>query len=464
MKILVHSNNGDGIALAERFKAEGNTVKVYIEESSCRKMGDGLVDHVDSVNQGLAMKPDFILFDMSGAGELADRLRKSGEKVIGASALADKMETDRKFGLDLAKKHGIKVPNGQDFTKIEDAESFIKTNPKAYAIKMSGGECGCASSYVSKDAKDMFEYIEWQKERKLIKPGMEFVLQEVVKGVEISTEVWFSEGKPLLPYNSTFEIKKFMPGDLGPNTGCETSAVFPYLSATPKMVQKTISKIFPFLLQNRWSGPIDVNCIVSEKDSEPYFLEWTPRLGYSAIYALVATFDGDLSRFFYDVSRGTNTRVPIKHTWGMSLKVSVPPYPVERPDQPDVEHALYKDTEGLRVKSEQGPHIWPIDAKKGKSGGLECAGVNGIIMECTGVGETMEKAWNGAKKLFEAVEVPNKQGRVLDGMDSAHKRAKKLRGMGYYEIPNPDGQISGRVEAKAGNPPLLLSRPKALPV
>lgn len=440
LKILVHSANGDGIALANRFKKEGAQVWVYIEEKGCRRIGDGLVDKVDSVTRGMAEKPDFVLFDMSGSGELADRLRKAGTKVIGSSAMADKMETDRKFGLDLMKNNGIKIPVTAEFKTIEDALFHVKQNPKAYAIKMSGGDSGCASSYVAKDAADMLDYISYQKEQKLIKPGMEFVLQEVVKGVEISTEVWFSQGTPLLPYNGTFEIKKFMPGDLGPNTGCETSVVFPYLSSSPKIIEKTIKKIFPFMAKEKYTGPLDINCIVSEKDWEPYGLEWTPRLGYSAIYALSALMDSNLSEFFYGVAYGKTQRVPAKHSWATSLKVSVPPYPLDGA-LPEAERQLYDQIEGLRIKSPPTPHFWPVDAQKDSKGRLVVAGVNGIVGECTGSGETLEKAWEGSKKVFEDIEIPNKMGRILDGIESATKRATKLRAM-KYDIPKISKEVS----------------------
>src|SRR5437660_2777935 len=254
MKILIHSNNGDFLGIAERMQQEGHRVSVFIKEPSCRAMGDGLVKKVGSLFEGVSDKPDAIIFDMSGEGETADRLRKAGLNVLGSSAFADKMELDRKFGIDLMRKNGIKIPVTQEFKNIDEAITFVKSKPQAYAIKMSGGESVCATSYVSKDEKDLLDYIGWQKERKLIKPGMEFILQEVIHGVEISTEVWFSHGKPLLPYNSTFENKKFLPGDLGPATGCETSAVFSYLSSSPKIIEKTMRKIFPLALQMKYTG------------------------------------------------------------------------------------------------------------------------------------------------------------------------------------------------------------------
>lgn len=436
MNILVHSASTDSMGLCLRLKEEGHKVTVFIKDKSFKRCGDGLIDKVDTFEQGLSKNPTFVLFDLSGDGKLADVTRKRGFKVIGGSEMADKLEEDRQFGLDVAKKYGIKVPKGSEFKSVSEAINFVKKSPKGYAVKISGGDAGCASSYVSKDASDMVDYLQYQKEQGKIKDGMDFILQEKVDGVEISTEVWFSDGVPLLPYNSTFENKKFMPGDLGPATGCETSLVFPYLSSSPKIIEKTLGRMFSLFQSLKWTGPMDINCIVSEKDYEPYFLEFTPRLGYSAIYALAAMIETGLGDFLYDVASGNANRVPIRHSWGTSLKISVPPYPLE-PENPLIWRELYGEIEGARIKLKPNKGFWPIDVKKGHGKDMEASGVNGIIGECTGAGNTIDSAWNQSKKVFEEVDVPNKMGRILDGIDSARKRVSKLRSFGY-DVPKSE--------------------------
>jgi phosphoribosylamine--glycine ligase len=437
MKILVHNKNSDSAGLALRFVKEKHKVLWYTElpfyRNALRNMG---VEHVDSMTAGVKEKPDFVLFDREGNGDLADRLKKAGLNVCCANAMADKMELDRKFGLDLMKDNGIKIPKTEHFSNLQEAVAYVKKNPNAYAIKVDGN-VGANSSYVSKDDKDMLDYLAYQDEQGKIKKGSKFVLQEVVKGVEISTEVWFANGKPIQPYNSTFETKKFMPGDLGPNTGCETSAMFPYVgSGVPRMVQKTIAKIFPFMEKQKWSGPLDINCIVSEKDHEPYGLEWTVRLGYSAIYAMAASIEDGLGEFFYGIASGNIKRIPFKHTWATALRLSIPPYPYENPADDKVEESLYEAVAGLRVVAPNSPGWWPLDVEKDSKGRLITSGGSGTVGECTGTGETIYQAWKKSQKVFEEVEVPGKMGRYIDGSERAFKDATKIKGWGY-DIPKP---------------------------
>lgn len=435
MKILLHSKNGDAGALALRFKKEGHKVSIFTELPFYRNNLRGMVEQIESMTAGVKEKPDLIIFDREGNGDLADRLKKAGQKVCCANATADKMELDRKFGLDLMEKNGIKIPKTQNFNNLESAIDYVKKNPQPYAIKVDGN-VGASSSYVSKDDKDMLDYLAYQDECGKIGKGSKFVLQEVVKGVEISTEVWFSEGVPIQPFNSTFETKKFMPGDLGNNTGCETSAVFSYTGQTPKMVQKTIAKIFPFMEKERWSGPLDINCIVSDKDHEPYGLEWTVRLGYSAIYALSASIESGLGEFFYNIASGKTNRIPVKHTWATSLRLSIPPYPYENPEDDEMEQSLYENVKGIRVKAPDSSGWWPLDVEKDEKGRIITSGGSGTVGECTGVGDTLYKAWKGSQKVFDQVEVPGKMGRYVDGSERAFRDASKLKSWGY-EVPKP---------------------------
>jgi phosphoribosylamine---glycine ligase len=435
MKILIHSKEGDSGGLAYLMQREGAKVSLYIKEKWARRQMDGIVPKVETLEEGLKTKPDFILFDLNGDGETADKLRKDGHKVVCGSALADKMEFDRAWGVKLCQQYGIKTPKTTEFKNVDEALAFIKKNNKPYAVKMDDNAGGESASYVGKDAEDITDYLVQQKEAGKIN-GNTFIVQEVVKGAEVSTELWFSDGNPVWPANSTLEDKKFLAGGLGQRTGCETSLVYHYNGTDSKLIQKTIRKILPLLKYSRWTGCIDINTIVSEDDHEPYFLEWTPRLGYSAIYAYQSLLGLPISEYFRRISRGSFT-IPFKASWGSALKISIPPYPTAiEPEKASEE--TYGLQEGVRVNGKYGPDFIPIDVQKGKKTEFMCSGTTCIIGECLGRGKTILEAWRASQKVFKSVEVPNAQGRYTDGISDIMERALKLKRFGY-EIP----QISG---------------------
>lgn len=436
MRILIHSQAGDIGGIAYQMVREGAKVDLYIKDKSYRNAMSGLVPHVESMEEGINNKPDFVIFDLGGDGELADTLRKNGLIVIGGSKLADRLEMDRSWGGKVAEQYGLCVPRTTEFKDVESAIAFVKSGKKPYAIKINNNKSE-ASSFVGKDSEEMVDYLHHAKEEGTISPSDTFILQEVVKGAEISTELWFVEGNPVWPANATFETKKFLAGELGQRTGCETSLVFHYSGDTSKIIDKTIRKLFPLMKRSRWTGPLDVNCIVSEDDHEPYFLEFTPRLGYSAIYAFMACLGMPISEFFRRVSHGT-FQTPFKSLWGSSLKLSIPPYPCDIEDKKASEE-VYGGTEGTRINGDYGKDFIPIDVMKGENTEFQAAGTSCILGECLGRGNSALEAWRASQKVFKSVEVPNAQGRYTDGIDDAWKRILKLRQMGYTDIPAPSG-------------------------
>lgn len=431
MKVLIYSLEGDSAGLAYQMHREGASVDLFIKNKWARRSMEGIVPHVETLEEGLKNKPDYILFDLNGDGAVADKLRSDGWKVINGSKMADRLEFDRSYGVKICQQNGIRVPKTVEFSNVDEAIRYAQSAKKPLAIKMDSNAGGEGASYVSKDAEDMVDYLTQQKESGKIN-GNTFIAQDVVKGAEISTEMWFSGGNPVWPANSTFETKKFLAGELGIRTGCEVSLVYHYEGTGSKIVERTIRKIFPLLKYAKYTGCIDVNCIVSEEDHEPYFLEWTPRIGYSAIYAYMGILGIPLSEYFHRLSRGPFT-IPFKNTWGTALKLSIPPYPTAIEDEKASEET-YGLQEGVRVNGKYGKDFIPVDCMKGKKTELMVAGTTCIVGECLGRGNTILEAWRASQKVFKSVEVPNAQGRYTDGIEDPFKRAEQLKKWGFLPV------------------------------
>jgi hypothetical protein len=77
MKILIHSKEGDSAGLAWQFQKDGADVSFFIKEKWARRQMDGIVPKVETLEEGLKTKPDFILFDLNGDGETADKVKSA---------------------------------------------------------------------------------------------------------------------------------------------------------------------------------------------------------------------------------------------------------------------------------------------------------------------------------------------------------------------------------------------------
>lgn len=435
MKFLIVSNHGDFAGGALRLMEEGNEVSLLIQEDEAKDTLQGLVPQVRSLPEGLRRGPDVIVFDMVRNGNLADRIRKTGHTVIGASAFQDKIELDRMFGMDLAKRQGIKVPEYTKFGRAQwkQAAEFAKKNKKPYVLKPLGN-ANVELTYVAQDAEDMARFLEWASTTGKIQ--QDFILQEKVDGIELSTEVWFSNGTPVFPPNGTMEEKKFMAGNVGPNTGCQGSVVWPYPSSEPRIVQQTIKKLYPALRAMQYTGCLDINTIVSD-DGRAYFLEFTARFGYSAIYALAEILRDDLGKVLHDCAQGTLKKMDVRNEFGMAIRLTVPPYPLE--SHSESHGPVVRESKDKPVRNVPLGHSWLLDVKKGdRQEDLVTAGIDGAILEVTSRGETLEDAKATLYERVKEVDLPDVQYRDDIG-DRPSEQLEKLVQLGFSEMPNPEG-------------------------
>ena len=427
-RFLIHSDSGDGVGLAVRLEREGHDVSLFIKDEGFRGCGEGMVTHVSSIKEGLNKSPEAIIFDMSGDGDTADDLKKAGHCIIGAGKFNDLIEHDRSFGMRLCQKAGIAVPPYEVFKKTEVAKaiSFIKKSGKRYVLKPDNN-LALDLTYLAKDPEDMEKYLSWCQEQGILKG--DFLLQEFVEGVEISTEVWFSRGKPLSRPNGTMEVKKFMAGNLGPATGCESSVVWPYSSLDTPIVEQTIAKIYPILEQMGYTGPLDINAIVSEGTA--YFLEFTPRFGYSALYALIELLPYDLGEFLGDVAYGEATEIAMDDAFAMALTLSVPPYPLAS-GKPETKSA-FDVTRGRAVVGLDLDHFFPYDLYA-EGDDLFTGGMLGLLGYLTAIGSSLDDVNDNVYADAKEVQAPDLQYRI-DGIDRVREDLPELESMGF-EVPD----------------------------
>ncbi len=285
-----------------QLKDEGHSVDIYLESH---------YDDLSMVLSGivktpLRAKPDFskydlVLFDLTGRPKLAEESILV-TPTIGDGDLHSELEDDRLFGIEIMEQCGIGVPFYETFDDIGDAKRFVKKTNKTFVFKPSGGQTqDTASTYVSKSPEDLIKYLD-----KLgrISKGVEFILQEVVSGTEISTEGWFN-GTDFFLINATLEEKRFMEGNKGPHTGCSGNLVWIYNQQNPPYIfHEGLEKLKGFLQEYNYRGMIDLNTIVG--DSKLYGLEWTPRFGYDASATLYSCFNEGIGDFFGEIASGGN--------------------------------------------------------------------------------------------------------------------------------------------------------------
>lgn len=403
MKILLVSQDGVGSWFCLRLLEEGNNVDYYLQKKEYKNILGGIVP------TPMLVKPDFskydlVLFDLTGQPLLADESYFAAP-TIGDSSIATLLEEDRMYGIKIMEEVGIEVPPYEVFSDIASAKKFIRQTNKRYVFKPSGDQ-DTASTYVADSAQDLLEYLDkLSSDTK----GVEFLLQEVVTGTEISTEAYFN-GTSFCLINSTLEEKKFMNDGKGPNTGCAGNLVWCYEQHEPWIFREGLGKMKDFLTSVNYRGMIDLNCIVTS--NQLYGLEWTPRFGYDASPTLNSLITSNIGTFYHDVATSNpNPKYTIGYRFAASVRLSIPPYPTEmqgfNPEDVPVKGLTYEDC--IR-----GCYLYDVKEEKED---LVTAGHSGFVCSPIAVGDTIREAFDFVKAKIDMIKIPNKQYRT-----DIHKR------------------------------------------
>jgi phosphoribosylamine-glycine ligase len=409
----------------------GHDVSCSVEKESGQNVLNGLIELTPESEMYEPEDYDVVLFDQTGSGELADEVR-SKVPTLGDSVFADKLESDRLFGLQFMEQAGIKVPPYEHFTEVDSAIRFIKNTKKTYVFKPCGKKADTASTYVSKSPEDLLRYIDvlWRSN-----PISEFILQEFVKGKEVSTEVWMN-GNGYYFLNHTLECKKFLNGDLGPATGCSGNLCFAPERENPLFVHG-LKKALNALNEAGYVGMIDLNAIAT--DGEVYGLEWTPRVGYEGTCNVTHLLPMDFGKFLHAIAGGESLPdLTPRHSFSASVRLSVPPYPNE-PHEPGMGEGIPRKffregipIEGMNRKLLTSFYAMDLRVNEKNEDLFETAGVNGFLGAAIGCGETIGMAFDHVKAVIEAIRVPNLQYRT-DIRSLTAKRYAELEANGWLK-------------------------------
>lgn len=391
MKILILSLEGDGFSLAYALKKGGDDVRIYSKNKELNLAMLGLIDKTDQLLESVRWA-DLVISDMVGMGNIEWKLKRIDTPYLSTNLVMDALELDRKKQMDLMRRVGIRLPPTFEFNNPSEAKSVIQHwSDPGYVIKPSGN-LNTASTMVCRNERTYL----WALDQ--FASDQELVIQKIIEGIEVSTEGWFN-GQEWVHFNHTFEEKRFLVGDLGQNVGCMGNVV--YEGRPESVLSQELQKLTGFLQTAKYRGPIDLNTIVNESGS--HALEITPRFGYDAVEALWAMSDrSKFSSFLLSVAKGENEPLALTYMYGMSIRISLPPYPMAELDP---------DDSGLPIEvSDEEGILWSDAYTDG--GKLFSAGFDGVLAKVVGAGDDVMEAQIEAYTRVRRVEALNLQYRI----------------------------------------------------
>lgn len=418
-KIAISTYSGYGSWFALRLLEEGHKVDIYQSMPDYANILKGITPRPFVKAKGIGNYPDYAkydvsLFDLTGKPRQADFSHENCI-TIGDGSFNCQLEDDRLFGIQIMENAGIKVPPYESFTDVNAAKSFIKETGKRYVYKPNGGQDqDTDTTYVSEDADDMLADID----KLFIKTkGAPFILQEFIKGAEVSIEGWFS-GEEFYLLNCTLEEKKFMNKGKGPNTGCAGNLVFHFGNSEPKVYRDGLGRLKDYFKSINYYGMIDLNTIATPGGL--YGLEFTPRFGYDASAALLQLYGGNFGEMLYRIGTRTRPDISWRAEFAAGIRMSIPPYPTEIKGK----HPQGISVKGIDEKDYLETFMYDVELEKGQ---LVTAGHSGVICTPMGCGSSIAEAFDACEERIKKIKMPNAQYRT-DISNTTRQR--------YYELDN----------------------------
>lgn len=431
MKIAMSSYSGMGAWFVLRLLAEGHDVDYYLSKPEYEDVLKGLVpkprmldlDHRYN-NPGFTSykKYDLSLFDLTGRAKQADASHRE-VPTLGDGSFEHQLEDDREYGIEFMETAGIDVPPYTRFDNVGEAKSFLKSSKKRYVFKpfsIGGNAQDTATTYVSKDADDLLQYIDelWGDTK-----HAPFILQEFIEGTEIGTEAFFN-GTDFFLLTGTLEEKKFMNDNKGPNTGCSGNLVFA-MKEEAKIFKEGLLKARSMLSDMGFRGIIDLNTIVTK--DKAYGLEWTPRFGYLCCPTISSMYGHGYADILLSIASGESPITKWKYKYGMATTLSIPPYPTEI----RIPKAKYVPIEGINYENpEEIVHTYLYDAMLNGGKKLCTSGNYGYVGAVLCPADSIGGAHELMKERLKEIQIPNCQYRT-DIYQSTLKRYTQLEEDGW---------------------------------
>ena len=428
MNFLIVDQDGVGLSFALRASAAGHAVKWFVKPrpSNNPDTGKGFrgIEKIDNWVTHAAWADLIFATSNDDYIEKLEFFRKKGYPVFAPSVASAKLEISRKDGMALLEKAGIECVPYKTFPNMQAAEKHVVKTDERFVFKTLGDNEDKSLTYVSKSPDDMVGWMRRQKP-----PKGEVMLQTFVKGIELGVSRFMGSAGWVGQWNESFEHKKLMSKNFGPNTG--EMGTIAYFTKTSKLGDETLGKLEDELLKRNHVGDTALGFMIDEK-GQPWPTEWTCRMGWPIANMMLGATKGDPVSWMKDALEGKDTT-----TFSEDIGCCIVMAHDKFPHTEDVKTASGTPIAGVTRGNLQ--HIHPQNVMMQKQPKV----ANGTVVEksmwttsgdyvavITGFGKSVQQACKRAYKTVDQLHVSNPI--VRDDIGEGLKdQLPKLHAMGY---------------------------------
>lgn len=228
MNILIIGNGGREHALAWKAAQSPRANNVYVAPGNA---GTELEANITNVDIAPTDIPTLITLAKNNAIDLTivgpetplvlgvvDAFQAAGLKIFGPSQAAAQLEGSKAFAKDFLARHAIPSAKYQNFTEVEPALAYVRSQGAPIVIKADGLAAG-KGVVVAMTLQEAEEAVQSMLAGNTYgHAGHRIVIEEFLEGEEASFIVMV-DGENVLPMATSQDHKRVGDGDTGPNTG-----------------------------------------------------------------------------------------------------------------------------------------------------------------------------------------------------------------------------------------------------
>ncbi|PWT74216.1 MAG: phosphoribosylamine--glycine ligase [Bacteroidetes bacterium] len=236
--------------------------------------------------------------------------------VIGPSANGAQLEGSKAYSKKFMQRYKIPTAAYREFDldNYEEGIAYLKDHPLPIVLKADGLAAGKGVVICQSRVEAMAEYELMLQHNKFGKAGKKIVVEEFLKGVELSMFV-LTDGNHFVILPEAKDYKRIGEGDRGPNTG-GMGAVSPVPFADKRFINKVESTIIKPTIEGlkkeniKYKGFIFIGLMVVGED--PYVIEYNCRLGDPETEVVIPRLKNDLLELFVAVAEEELDKVTIE--------------------------------------------------------------------------------------------------------------------------------------------------------
>lgn len=227
---------------------------------------------------------------------LTDFFRIRNLPIFGPSREAAQLEGSKKYAKEFMQRHGIPTAEYGEFERLADAEAYVRSHGAPIVVKADGLAAGKGVT-VARTVEEALAAVRDCFSGRFGQAGARVIVEECLVGEEVSI-LAFTDGRTIVPLDSSQDHKAAGEGDTGPNTG-GMGAYSPAPVATPSLWTQIRSQILDRFLAGIQADGLDYRGVIYAGlmvcDGELKTLEFNVRFGDPETQAVLMRLDSDLA-------------------------------------------------------------------------------------------------------------------------------------------------------------------------